>query len=106
MALDHFIHQRLRETGFVAFIVAKAAVAPHVDDDVAVECLAEFDRNFTGEGHRFGIITIDVEYWCLNALGYVGWIRRRPRILRAGGETNLVVHDKVQAATGVVPTDA
>ena len=67
VALDDFIHQWLREAGLVAFIVAKAAVAPHVDDDVAVECLAEFDRNFTCEGHRFGIITIDVEYWRLNA---------------------------------------
>ena len=106
MALDDLVHQWLRETGFVAFIMAKAAVAPHVDDDVAVECLAEFNRNFTGEGHRFGIITIDVEYWRLNALCNVGWIRRRPRILRAGCETNLVVHDKVQATAGIIPTNA
>ena len=85
--------------------MAKAAVAPHVDDDIAVKRLAEFDRDLARECDGFGIVAVDVEDRRLNALGDVGWIRRRPRILRAGGKTYLVVDDEVQAATCVVATD-
>ena len=41
--------------------MAEAAVAPHVDDDVAAECLAEFDGQLAAEGHRFGIVAVDVQ---------------------------------------------
>ena len=73
-AFDDFVHQWLRETGFVAFIMAKPPVAPHVDHNIAVEFLAEFNRHFTGESHRFWIIAIDVENRRLHAFGYVRWI--------------------------------
>ena len=106
MALDDLVHQRLGKARLVAFIMAEAAVAPHVDDDVAVEGLAEFDGDLAGEGHRFGIVAVDVEDRRLHALGDVRRVRRRARELRAGGETDLVVDDEVQAATGVVATDA
>src|SRR3546814_18585624 len=49
------VHQRLGERRLVAFIVAEAAIAPHVDDDVALEALAEIDRELARKGHRFGI---------------------------------------------------
>ena len=75
MALDDFVHQRLGKTGLIAFIVAKAAIAPHVDDDIAVECLAELNGNFAREGHGFGVVAIDVEDRRLNALGHVRRIR-------------------------------
>ena len=44
MLFDRGVHQRLREARLVALVVAEAAVAPHVDDDVAIEALAELDR--------------------------------------------------------------
>jgi hypothetical protein len=34
---DLGVHERLGEARLVALIVAEAAVAPHVDDDVALE---------------------------------------------------------------------
>ena len=34
---DRLVHERLREAGLVGFVVAPAAVAVHVDDDVALE---------------------------------------------------------------------
>ncbi len=37
MILDGRVHERLGEAGLVAFVVAVAAVAEHVDDDVLVE---------------------------------------------------------------------
>ena len=76
MILDDFVHQWLRKAGFVALIMAKATIAPHVDHDVAVEGLAEFNRNLACECYRFGIIAIDVENRRLNTFGYVGRIRR------------------------------
>ena len=39
--LDFGVHQRLREGRLVAFVVAVAAVAVHVDDHVLVKSLAE-----------------------------------------------------------------
>src|SRR4029079_10966066 len=49
MLLDRRIHLRLGEARLVALIVAEAAVAPHVDDDIAVEALAELGRHLAAE---------------------------------------------------------
>src|SRR3546814_14232338 len=50
------VHQRLREARLVSFVVTEAAIAPHVDHDVAVKRLTEFDRHLAGERHRLRII--------------------------------------------------
>ena len=71
VALDHLVHQRLREAGLIAFIMAEATVAPHVDHDIAVECLAEFDRDLARKGNRFGVVAVHVENRGLNALGNI-----------------------------------
>ena len=76
MALNDLVHQWLRKAGFVAFIMTKAAVAPHIDNDVAVECLTELDCNLTRKCHRFRIVAIDVEDRRLDALCHIGRIRR------------------------------
>ncbi len=104
--LNRGVHQRLGEARLVGLVVAEAAVAPHVDDDVALEPLAELGRDLGREGHRFGIVAVDVEDRCLDDLGDVGRIRRRPRELRAGGEADLVVDDVVDRPAGVVPGQA
>ena len=44
------VHQRLREARLVALVVAVAAVAVHVDDDVLAEALAELDRELRRPG--------------------------------------------------------
>ena len=46
--VDELVHPRLRERGLVGLVVAVAAVADEVDDDVLVERLAELER----EPHR------------------------------------------------------
>src|SRR3546814_18745930 len=53
---DRLVHQRLGERRLVALIVAKAAIAPHVDDDIALELLAKVDSQLAGKGYRFGKI--------------------------------------------------
>ena len=106
MLADRRIHQRLGEARLVALVVAEAAVAPHVDDDVAAEGLAELGRQLAAEGHRFRIVAVDVEDRRLDRLGDVRRIGRRARELRAGGEADLVVDDEMDRAAGAVAGQA
>ena len=86
--------------------MAEAAIAPHVDHHVAVEGLAVFDRELAREGHRFGIVAVDVEDRGHHALGHIARIGRPARKFRRGGEADLVVDDEVDAAAGVVARHA
>ena len=103
---DFGIHQRLGEARLVAFVVAEAAVAPHVDHDVAIIFLAIFDRQLAAEGHRFGIVAVDVQDRRLDALGDIRRVRRRPAELGRGGEADLVVDDEMDRAAGAVAGQA
>src|SRR3546814_7875504 len=80
------VHQRLREARLVAFIVTEAAIAPHVDHDVAVKRLTEFDRHLAGERHGLRIIPIHMENGRLHTLRHVAGIGRGSGELRRGGE--------------------
>ena len=99
---DLLVHQRLGERGLVAFVVAETPVAEHVDDHRALEFHPVFGRNLGGVNHRFRIVAVDVEDQRLDHLGDVGRIRRRARVARIGGESDLVVDDEVQRAAGAV----
>ena len=50
------------------------AVAPQLDDDVAVEPLAEVDREVAPPGDRLGILAVDVEDRDLQHAGDVGGV--------------------------------
>src|SRR3546814_5488488 len=78
------VHQRLREARLVSFVVTEAAIAPHVDHDVAVKRLTEFDRHLAGERHRLRIIAIHMENGSLHALRNVAGIGRGSGELRRG----------------------
>ncbi len=99
---DHVIHLGLGEGRFVAFIVAKAAIAEHVDDNVLFEFLTEFGRDACGVNHGFWVVTIDMDDRRLNDLGNIRAVRRRTAIGRLGGETDLVVDDKVDRTAGTI----
>ena len=99
---DHGIHQRLSEARLVAFVVAKPAIAPHVDHHIAAELLPELGGDLGGIGHGFRIIAVHVEDRRLNDLCHVRRIGRRTRKLRTGGEANLVVHHVMDGATGSI----
>ena len=87
--------------------MTEAPVAPHVDNDVAVEGLAEFDRDLAGKGDCLGVVAVDVEDRRLNALGDVRRIRRRTcDIAGEVVKSDLIIDDEVQAAASVVATDA
>ena len=90
----------------VAFVVAEAAIAEHVDDDRLVELLPVFGRDLGAEHHRFGIVAVDVEDRRLDQLGDVGRIGRGARIAGIGGEADLVVDDEMHRAAGAMAAQA
>ncbi len=99
---DLAIHQRLRERRLVRLVVAVAAIADHVHDHVGPELLAELGGDAGHVHHRFRIVAVDVEHRALEALGHVRRIGAGTRILRAGGEADLVVDDEMDRAAGGV----
>ena len=102
LGLDQGVHHRLRHRGIVALIVAAAAVAHHVDDDVLVEPLAVVEGQLGHPDNLLRIVTVHVEDRCLDHLGDVGGVHGGARRRRSGGEANLVVHDHVDRAAGAV----
>ena len=99
---DQVVHEGLRHRRVVALVVAAAPVADHVDDRVAVELLAELERELCDPHARLGVVPIDVEDRHLQALGDVRRIERGARRDRARRETDLVVDDHVDRAAGTV----
>ena len=106
MRADRLVHQRLGERRLVAFVVAEAPVAEHVDDDGMLELLPELGRDLGGVDHGLGIVAVHMEDRRLDHLGDVGRIRRRTRIARIGGEADLVVDDEMHGAAGAVAAQA
>ena len=106
MRTDRLVHQRLGERRLVAFVVAEAPVAPHVDDDRLLEFHPVFDRDLGGEGHRFRIVAVHVEDQRVDHLRDVGRIGRRARIARVRREADLVVDDEMDRAAGAVALQA
>ena len=103
--VDASVHERLRVAGVVALVVAVAAVAEHVDDDVLVERLPVGEGQ-PGHAHdRFGVVAVDVEDRGLDHLRHVGGVLRGPSGGRRRGEAELVVDDHVDRAAHAVALD-
>ena len=68
---DRLVHDRLGKRGLVRLVVAEAAIAEHVDDDVALELLPELGGDAGDVHHRFGVVAIDVEDRRLDHLRHI-----------------------------------
>ncbi len=98
---DRLVHDRLGRGRLVRLVVAVAAVADEVDDDVLAEFHAVVEREARDEDHRFGVVGIHVEDRRLDHLGDVAAIERRARVCGlAGREADLVVDHDVQRPAG------
>jgi hypothetical protein len=102
MGLDRLVHERLRVAGLVALVVAEAAVADEIDDEILPEALAvrhgEADRRDGG----LGVVRVHVDDRDVEALGEVARIAGRARFDRVGREPDLVVRDEMERAAGRV----
>ena len=105
MLTDARIHQGLGKSGFIALIMAKPAIAPHIDHHIAAKFHAVIHRQFAGKGHRLGVIAVDVDDRSHDALGHIRRIGRAARELRAGGKTDLIVDNEMDAAAGIIAPD-
>ena len=96
------VHQRLSERGLISLVVTELAVANDIDDNVALELGAPVSSQLANEVDGLNIITVDVEDGRVNRLSDISAVRSRTSEARVGGETNLVVHNDVDGATGLV----
>ena len=103
MRADLLVHHRLGGGRLVGLVVAVAAIADEVDDDVLLEGHAVVDRQLGHVGDGFRIVAVDVEDGRLHDLADVGAVEGRAHVQRmAGGEADAVVDDDVDGATGGV----
>jgi hypothetical protein len=73
---DGLVHQRLGVAGVVAFVVAVAAVADHVDDHVLVEPLAVLEGQLGHPHAGLGVVAVHVEDGRLHRLGHIAAVQR------------------------------
>ena len=100
-----FVHQRLRQTWRVLFVVSQLAKASDVNHHVLAESHAVFKRQLGCQHDDFRIVGIHVQHRCFDHFDDIGAKRRRAHVTRVrGGETDLVVDDDVDSpARGVTP---
>ena len=106
VAGDLLVHQRLRERRLVALVVAVAAVADQIDQEVAAEPRAILP----GQARRLEagdrIVGVDVDDRNLEAAREAARVAGAVGLGRRRGEPELVVGDDVNRAVGVVAGEA
>ena len=103
MPRDFAIHQRLRHQRLVLLVVAVAAVAHHIDDNVAPEFLPIIDRHLRREQGGFRIVAAEMHDRRFDHFGDIGAKESRARVGRSRSrESDLVVHDNVHRAAGAI----
>ena len=101
--LDLLVHERLREHGLVDFVVSVLAVAHDVHHHVPPERLPPLRRELHDPRDSLDVVAVDVEHGRVDALGDVGAVRARSRVLGIRRERHLVVHHDVNgSADGVL----
>jgi hypothetical protein len=99
---DRAIELRLREGGLVPLVVPVTSVPVEIDHHVAVELPAELHREARHVHDGLEILAVHVEDRNLEHARDVGGIRRRPAFFGKRGESDLIVHDDVERAAGLV----
>jgi hypothetical protein len=73
--LNFCVQIGLSKRGFVAFVVAVAAIAIHVDHYVAPESLAKIERHITNKFNRQRIVAVHMKNRRLDHLCDIGGVR-------------------------------
>src|SRR5277367_3925835 len=66
LVLDPAIQVWLCVPGVVALVVTVTTIANHINDNILIELLAEFESESCYASGRLGIVSIHVENWRLN----------------------------------------
>ena len=99
-------HLGLRVGGLVGLVVAPAAVADQVDQDVVAELVAVGEGEPDGGDAGGDVVGVDVDDRDVEALGEVGRPAGGARLVRIGREADLVVLDQVDRAADRVAVEA
>ena len=99
------VHERLCVARIITFVVTVQAVTNHVDHYVFVELLTVFECKTCNTSTCLWVISVHVEDRRLHSFCNICCILRRTCKLRCGGETNLVVHHKVNGAAHAIAID-
>ena len=96
------VHQGLGESRIVGFVVAIAAIAPQIDQDIALEFLTKLNGQTRGVYYGFGIIGIDMKYRRLNLPSHIRRIGGKTALRRRRRVPQLIVDDDVNGAAGFI----
>ena len=77
MLANRLVHHRLRRRRLVGLVVAMAAIADEIDDDVLVEAHTVFEREPRHEDDCLRIIAVHVEDRRFDHLGDIAAVVRR-----------------------------
>lgn len=99
---DFFVHQGLSEERLVELVVAKPSVADYIDEDVLVEFVAVFVGDLHALVQQIGLVCVHVEDWSAHHLGNLRAVVGGAGLVLIGGESDLVVHDNMNDASGCV----
>src|SRR5258708_270552 len=102
MLIDQGIQMRLGEFRIVSFIMSVTAVANHGDEDIRIEFLPIAGSDFSAFHNSLCIISVDMQYRCMDGSGQGGTIIGAAGIVKIGGEADLVVDDEVHGTAGII----
>mmetsp|Transcript_84960 Transcript_84960/g.203634 ORF Transcript_84960/g.203634 Transcript_84960/m.203634 type:complete len:539 (-) Transcript_84960:195-1811(-) len=101
MLVDLLVQHRLRILWRIRLVVAEAAVANNIDDDICLPGLSPLggELECTGDCHR--VITVYMQDGKIEALAKVRGVQGGPVIHRIRGEAHLVVDDNMDSSANV-----
>jgi hypothetical protein len=98
----HIVHERLREHWLINLIVAMFPVAHEIYHDISPPCLPPLCCQLAHTHHGFHVIPVHMENWCANGLCNISAVWGGARVLGVCGESHLIIHNQVHAATYLV----
>jgi len=106
VGIDFGVEGRLSEAGFIPFVVAVAAVADEIEDNILMEALAEFECQLNDGSSGERIVPIDVEDGEAEGFSWSGAVASGAGVLGDCGKGDLVVNDDVDGAASAVALEA
>lgn len=88
-AAAHLIHEGLGEGWLIDLIVAVLSVAHNVHHHITLPLLPPLCSQLTRTHHRLDIVTINMEDWGAQGLGYICAVGGAATLLWVGGKSNL-----------------
>ena len=106
VGIDFGVEGWLSEAGFVTFVVAVAAVADEIQNNILMKALAEFECELNDGSGGERIVPIDVENGQAEGFSWSGAVASGARVFGDCGKGDLVIDDNVDGAASAVTLEA